>query len=71
MLKSLKYQIIIAHRALLNGPNKELENQPNSIERAIKLGFAVEVDVWFVNRSWYLGHDSPDIPGTSSYLSRH
>jgi hypothetical protein len=55
--------MIIAHRALLNGPNKALENQPSSIEKAIELGFYVEIDVWSVNHKWFLGHDKPEILG--------
>ncbi len=40
---------IIAHRANLNGPDHETENTPASINKAIKLGFDVEVDIWYIN----------------------
>lgn len=36
---------IIAHRALLQGPNPSLENSPTAIEIAINQGFMVEVDI--------------------------
>jgi glycerophosphoryl diester phosphodiesterase len=53
---------IIAHRALTNGPNKILENQPSSIDKCISQGYMVEVDVWVINEEWFLGHDGPQIP---------
>ncbi|KAJ3349653.1 hypothetical protein HDU91_006364 [Kappamyces sp. JEL0680] len=52
---------IIAHRALLNGPNKALENQPSTINLAISKGYLVEVDVWVIDGHWFLGHDGPEI----------
>ena len=38
--------IYIAHRGLTNGPDKELENHPEQIKRAISQGFDCEVDLW-------------------------
>jgi len=51
---------LIAHRALFNGPDKELENHPDQIRKALKLGYDCEVDVRYIDRQWYLGHDTPD-----------
>jgi hypothetical protein len=48
---------IIAHRANLNGPDRETENTYKSIKKAINLGFDVEIDVWYVNKQLYIGHD--------------
>ena len=39
---------IISHRGNLNGPNKNLENRLDTIEKAIQLGFDVEVDIWLI-----------------------
>lgn len=50
---------IISHRANLNGLDKKTENSFKSIEIALKYGFDVEIDVWFKNKKWYLGHDEP------------
>lgn len=51
---------IIAHRGLLHGPDDKLENKPETIERALKdEAYDVEVDVWYKNNKWYLGHDEP------------
>jgi len=51
---------LIAHRGNINGPNKEKENHPNYINESTKLGYDVEIDVWFINSEWYLGHDNPE-----------
>lgn len=39
---------IIAHRGLMNGPDKSIENSPAQIEMALAAGFDVEIDVWFL-----------------------
>jgi len=49
---------IISHRGNLNGVNKELENNPQHLIEVTKR-FDVEVDVWFVDNRWFLGHDEP------------
>ena len=51
--------IIIAHRGNLEGPNAELENTPDQLRFCIDRGFDVEVDIWFKNGTWWLGHDAP------------
>ena len=51
--------ILIAHRGLMNGPDKSLENKPEQIDKALKEGYDVEVDVWHSNGKWFLGHDGP------------
>ena len=50
---------LIAHRGLINRSNKELENTIDQILHAIELGFDCEIDVWFENNKWFLGHDCP------------
>lgn len=52
--------ILISHRGNLNGKNKEKENSPDYITEALTLGFDVEVDIWFMDNSLWLGHDSPE-----------
>jgi hypothetical protein len=49
----------IAHRGLTEGPNKELENTPKQISKALNEGYDVEIDVWFKTGNWFLGHDEP------------
>ena len=46
----------ISHRGNLTGPSL-LENSPAQIEKCIKLGFDVEVDLWHEDHHYYLGHD--------------
>lgn len=48
---------IISHRGNLNGPEQNRENTLESIDYAIYLGFDVELDVFFINHTLYLGHD--------------
>ena len=49
---------IISHRGNLVGINKKLENNPNHILNVLAK-FDVEVDVWFIDNKWFLGHDIP------------
>ena len=48
---------IISHRANLNGPNNN-ENNPEQILKTLR-EFPVEIDVWNIDKKWYLGHDNP------------
>lgn len=50
---------LISHRGNLNGPNSERENHPDYIFEAILAGYDVEIDVWFVDGKFKLGHDEP------------
>ena len=49
----------ISHRGNIFGPNKIEENKIEYINHAVKLGFDVEIDVWFYKNNYYLGHDEP------------
>jgi hypothetical protein len=60
---------IISHRANLNGRNPEKENHPESIESALREGFDVEIDVWFLNGNYFLGHDHPNYLVSDSWLA--
>ena len=51
--------ILISHRGNVSGLDVEHENRPAYIERAIALGYDVEIDIFFVNDKLYLGHDEP------------
>lgn len=54
--------IIIAHRGNIDGINKNTENDPFYIDRAINKGYFVEIDLWFVDNQLYLGHNNPQYP---------
>ena len=60
--------ILIAHRGNIYGQNRDLENKPKYINQALKLGYDVEIDVWFINGKFFLGHDSPDYSVDISFL---
>lgn len=49
--------ILISHRGNINGRIEEAENRPDYIEDTLRLGYDVEVDVWFLDGKFYLGHD--------------
>ena len=49
----------ISHRGNLIGPNKEKENHPTYIELALEKGFDVEIDIFYINKILWLGHDEP------------
>ena len=49
--------IYISHRGNINKKNIKFENNPKYINNALDKGFNVEVDVWFENGKFLLGHD--------------
>mgnify|MGYP005995747501 FL=1 len=53
--------IFISHRGNINGIIKERENTVSYINEALSTGFNVEVDIWYKNKSFYLGHDNPKL----------
>lgn len=61
---------LISHRANINGKNKATENSPEAIDHAIRLGFDVEIDIWFVDGKWSLGHDQPTYPIELEWLEK-
>jgi hypothetical protein len=50
---------LISHRGNISGPNPERENHPEYIAEALKQGYDVEIDVWFKDDKFMLGHDEP------------
>tara|TARA_B110000008_G_C16735623_1_gene470513 strand:- start:484 stop:684 length:201 start_codon:yes stop_codon:yes gene_type:complete len=51
--------IIIAHRGNIYGPNKENENKPEYLIKAITNNLYVELDLWKIDNELFLGHDNP------------
>ena len=60
--------LIISHRANLNGPNKETENNPQQITETIKK-YDTEIDLWFINSDLFLGHDNPQYKINDNFLN--
>ena len=59
--------LFIAHRGNVGGPDAS-ENSPSHIDRAISLGYDVEIDVWVVGNVIYLGHDGPQYEIDEDFL---
>jgi hypothetical protein len=59
---------LISHRGNILGPIRELENSPEYVEKALKIGFDVEIDVWFVEGQYFLGHDKPQYKINEDFL---
>lgn len=49
---------IISHRGNLSGSNPDMENHPSYILQAVDAGYDVEVDVWWIDDGFFLGHDT-------------
>ena len=60
--------ILIAHRGNTLGRKKELENKPEYILDTLHKGYDVEIDVWSVDKQFYLGHDKPQYKIERSFL---
>ena len=61
---------LIAHRGLINGPDKALENNPNQIQLALEQGFDCEIDLWIVDDKFYLGHDNPQFHVEQNFIEQ-
>ena len=60
--------IYISHRGNLKGKLKEEENNPDYVKKAVDRGYNVEIDVWFRNGNFYLGHDNPTFKVDKDFL---
>ena len=62
--------ILIAHRGLINGPDTRLENTEFAASVCLSEGFNVELDIWFIEDNWYLGHDAPTHVTTFEFIKQ-
>lgn len=62
-------KIYISHRGNIDGANPSLENNPDYIDRALSLGYDVEIDLWCNDGAFYLGHDSIQYEVNLEWLS--
>jgi hypothetical protein len=60
--------ILISHRGNTNGKFESYENEPMYIDKAISEGYDVEIDVWYKDNIWWLGHDKPQYGINYSWL---
>jgi hypothetical protein len=61
--------ILISHRGNIDGAFPKMENQPFYVNKALKLGYDVEIDVWLINNKFYLGHDEPQYNISINWLN--
>ena len=54
--------IYISHRGNINRRIEESENKPEYIDDTLSIGYDVEIDVWYIDGNWWLGHDEPQYP---------
>jgi|SRR5690606_19839685 len=59
---------LIAHRGNFKGMFIDLENSPQYIDQALDLGYEAEIDVWYVDGNFVLGHDNPQYPTDETWL---
>ena len=59
----------ISHRGNMNGPNQNDENKIDYIMHAIDNNFDVEIDLWFKNKKFFLGHDEPQYEINKEFLN--
>ena len=50
---------IISHRGNIDGPNSSMENNPNQVDLVLNCGFDCEIDLYYLEENFYLGHDNP------------
>ena len=60
--------LYISHRGNVNGKTDK-ENHPEYLINAVELGFEVELDVWFVDGVYVLGHDCPQYEIKDEFLN--
>ena len=58
---------LIAHRGNIYG-RSEQENMPEYIEECLSQGYDAEIDVWFTEKGYFLGHDEPLYPVSEDFL---
>jgi hypothetical protein len=59
---------LISHRGNINGKINELENNPNYVDKALRLGYDVEIDIWVIEGQIFLGHDEPQYQVSIDWL---
>lgn len=52
--------LLISHRGNINGRDQAWENYPKYVENALTKGYHCEIDVWYNEGNYYLGHDNPE-----------
>lgn len=59
---------LISHRGNFFKKNIEAENTVKQINFCLNLGVDVEIDVWYYDNNWWLGHDKPEYTIDEKFL---
>lgn len=68
-VKAKKEYRLISHRGNINGKIEKSENVPSYIDDALNLGYDCEIDLWYSNDTFYLGHDEATYPIDLKWLT--
>ena len=60
--------IKIAHRGNTNGIVIEKENSPDYVMAALDKGYECEIDLWCLDKKFFLGHDGPQYNISEKFL---
>ena len=63
--------ILISHRGNTSGPAPSYENHPDYLREALIAGYECEVDVWYKDDEWWLGHDEPVYDISKAFLQNN
>lgn len=63
--------LIISHRGNIRGSSPNTENTTYAIEQAIGMGFDCEIDVWYQEDSFWLGHDKAENKVYVDFFNKH
>ena len=61
----------ISHRGNLNKRIEKLENHPEYIHEALSKNYDVEIDLWVINRTIFLGHDYNQFEISDNFLIKN
>jgi hypothetical protein len=61
--------ILISHRGNTTGKQINLENNPDYVDKTIRMGYNVEVNLWLKEDSFFLGHDEPQYKINMDWLT--
>lgn len=60
--------ILISHRGNIKGPTESVENNPQFLSLLIEQNTHIEIDLWHIDDTLYLGHNEPQYLIQQSYL---
>lgn len=69
ILTSFWTPLRIAHRGLTSGPNRTAENSVETLRLRCQAGLQSEIDIWWKDDAFWIGHDEPREQVTLEFLS--